>query len=105
MKPLPPIAAAAGLAVLLTAGAASASEWSYGGSRYVTTYRPETHYVRRTIIVRERVWRPVRHRVHYQRSYAPRYDVYRPRYSEGYGDWARHREHERWEHEGWDHPW
>jgi hypothetical protein len=104
----------AGLALLLSAGAASAHDWEYRhGGRYVTTYRPEVRYVRRTIIVRERVWRPVRHRVHYRRvyttpyyGYAPDYYGYRPSYA--YADrppWDRHREHERWERERWERPW
>ncbi|MDB5419017.1 MAG: hypothetical protein JWP50_2436, partial [Phenylobacterium sp.] len=58
MKPVSKLAAIAGLALSLSAGAASASDWAYGyGGRYVTTYRPVTRYVPRTVIVRERVWR------------------------------------------------
>ncbi|MDB5416757.1 MAG: hypothetical protein JWP50_176, partial [Phenylobacterium sp.] len=97
----------------LSAGAASASDWAYGyGGRYVTTYRPVTRYVPRTVIVRERVWRPARHRIHYRRVYAEPYYGYRRDYgyaavyAGGYGEaWERHREHERWEHERRERGW
>ena len=97
----------AGLALLASAGAAAAHDYSYGyGHRYVTTYRPEVRYVRRTVVVRERVWRPVRHRIHYRRVYAAPYYAYGPRYA--YAEvpaWERRREHERWEHEHWERGW
>jgi len=113
--------AAGGLALAASAGAASASERVVlQRAHYVTTYVPQTRYVRRTVVVRERVWRPVRHRVHYRRVYvAPAYDYvsygYAPAYGYGYDngwEWRRRehwrrehwrREHWRQEHRGWDH--
>ena len=96
----------AGLALLGSAGAASAHDWGYGyGTRYVTTYRPVTRYVRRTVVVRERVWRPVRHRVHYRTVYVEPYYAHRWRHGYGpryaYADapwWERRHAYERWEH-------
>jgi hypothetical protein len=104
------IALSLGLAVL---GLGASAETAAAHGAYVTTYRPVTHYVRRTILVRERVWRPVRHRIHY-RSYAPYYGYAPPyRYVASYPVypayrvhpwwWDRERAHERWEHERWEH--
>jgi hypothetical protein len=122
MRSVPICLAGAGIALALSAGAASASEWMLSHrATYVTSYRPETRYVRRTVVVRERVWRPVRYRVHYRRVYAePYYGYgygygYAPRrvvYDRGWypydGDrdrwWReRRRAHEHWEHERWEH--
>jgi len=98
------------MALVLVGGAASAQPFGYGySSGYVTTYRPVTHYVRRTVVVRERVWRPVRHRVYYPRPvyrhhvYVRRY-VYAEPYAYGYDrDW-RHDDW-RWRRDGWDRAW
>jgi hypothetical protein len=116
------IALSFGLAVLAVGASAEAASAHVA---YVTSYRPVTHYVRRTVVVRERVWRPVRHRVYYRsysppvvyRSYAPAYYGYAPppyrRYVAAYPypaypihhrHWWRERAHERWEweHRRWD---
>ena len=108
--------AAGGLALAATAAAGQASAQTViHRVGYYTTYRPETHYVRRTVVVPQRVWRPVRHRVVRRVYVAPTYAYrtydYAPRYAYGYGygdddAWRRahwRREHERWEHERWEH--
>ncbi|RAK60560.1 hypothetical protein DJ021_12470 [Phenylobacterium hankyongense] len=114
MKVRKTLVALAGLALLLSAGVASAHDRGrYYEGRYVTTYRPEVRYVRRTIVVRERVWRPVRHRIHPRAVYMSPYYGYGPSYyrygpSYAYSDippWERHHQHERWERERWERPW
>jgi hypothetical protein len=92
-------ATAAGIAALAPSVAA-AHQWRYERpGDYVVGYRPITHYVRRTVLVRERVWRPVYHRSHYR----SRGSVYRaPYYVSAYGyDEPRYRH--RWaERRDWD---
>ena len=116
MRSIPVSMAAAGFALALaSAGAAGAQAYYYGGHpvRYVTTYRPVTRYVTRTVTVRERVWRPVAHRVRYR----PVYVHYRPVYVAPYASYAYDGpyfapayyghdwrwEHRRWEHRRWAH--
>ena len=90
------LALATGSALALTMpAAASAHAWRRPPT-YVVTYRP--HYVRRVVVVRERVWRPVYHQVHYDapwRAYRAAAVSYDPIWSE----------RGRWRHRPCRHPW
>jgi hypothetical protein len=107
------LAVAAGSALTLLPAAASAH--CHRPAHYVVSYQP--HYVRRVVVVRERVWRPVYHRVYYTtgwrsyrvvptdyyRSLAYDYNWEPPSYW-GARRWRR----ERWEHHhwrNWEHGW
>jgi hypothetical protein len=113
------LGAAVALAGASAAGAAAAHCYPRHVA-YVTRYHPHTRYVRRTVVVRERVWRPVRERVIYappvRRAYAyDRYPVTYARtvvaYEPGYVDegpdygWDRGylRVHDHGWHRGWRH--
>ena len=105
------LALAATTAAVAAPGVASAHDRiCHRPGHYVTSYRPVTRYVRRTVIVRERVWRPVYHRVRYYRGW-PEYQVvptgvfYGGLYDDpGYGAWERHHRYHEWRerHRYWD---
>jgi len=104
MKRLPLLFCTVLAAVGATAGSAAAHCRPHHAA-YVTRYERQTRYVRRTVVVPVRVWRPVRERV----VYAPpvyRREVYAADYAPAYGpDYAWSESYGPVREGGWRHGW
>ncbi|MDB5446414.1 MAG: hypothetical protein JWQ97_1731 [Phenylobacterium sp.] len=111
MRPICKALALATVAAVVAPGVASAHDWMCRRpGHYAISYRPVTRYVRRTVIVREQVWRPVHHRVRYYRGWSGYRIVPTEVYYGGgygypaYGGWERHHRYHEWRerHRRWD---
>ncbi|HET6971527.1 MAG TPA: hypothetical protein VFH92_10415 [Phenylobacterium sp.] len=106
-----PITLGAAAALLAASGGAAAAHCRPHYGAYVTRYHAETRYVRRTVYVPHRVWRPVHERVVYVRE-RPIYRTYRTAWVDEApvvrvydGDYGWRRDEVAWRPGGWHRGW
>jgi hypothetical protein len=113
---VPILVCAAAAALAASAGVASAHcRPHHHRAVYVSRSYPQHRYLRRTVVVRERVWRPAVRRVVYDSpepvrvyryaAYAPPVEAYDDGYGYGYGPRYVTVRGDGWRGGGWRHGW